>query len=58
MNRRGQGGMGRGRLVGPFSAGPCGDCVCPNCGNRIPHRTGFPCMNQTCTKCGARMIRE
>ncbi len=28
---------GRGRMGGPFAAGPGGNCVCPNCGATVPH---------------------
>ncbi len=57
MSQRGRGG-GRGRMGGPYAAGPGGYCKCPNCGNREPHRPGIPCTNQTCPKCGAKMMRE
>lgn len=50
-------GSGRGRMGGPYAAGPGGDCVCPSCGYRAPHQAGVPCTNQTCPKCGARMVR-
>ncbi len=52
------GGGGRGRMGGPYAAGPGGYCVCPNCGNRAPHGPGIPCTRQKCSKCGATMIRE
>lgn len=59
---RGSGG-GRGQGQGPgrqggIAAGPGGDCVCPACGERVPHVLGQPCTSQTCPKCGTRMIRE
>lgn len=56
MSQRGRGG--RGRMGGPYAAGPSGYCICPNCGNRELHRPGSPCPNQICPKCGARMMRE
>ena len=56
MSQRGRGG--RGRMGGPYAAGPSGNCLCPNCGNRETHRPGIPCTNQKCPKCGTRMIRE
>lgn len=51
------GGRGRGRMGGPFAAGPGGYCVCPKCGNRVPHPQGQPCNQMTCTKCGTAMAR-
>ena len=48
---------GKGRMGGPYAAGPGGDCLCPNCGNRVPHQRGVPCYNQTCPKCGSKMVR-
>lgn len=59
---RGAGGAGgaggRGRQGGPQAAGPGGDCVCPNCGNRVAHQRGVPCYQRECPKCGARMTRS
>jgi hypothetical protein len=49
-------GKGRGRMGGK-GLGVGGNCVCPNCGARIPHQRGIPCSQVTCTKCGATMIR-
>jgi len=51
------GGWGRGRMGGPFAAGPGGVCVCPKCGHREAHRRGEPCNQKSCTKCGTRMTR-
>jgi hypothetical protein len=53
---RGQ-GSGRGR-GGGFAAGPGGECVCPNCGERVPHQFRTPCNEQSCSKCGTAMTRE
>ena len=53
---QGQGG-GRGR-GGGFAAGPDGYCVCPNCGERMPHQVGIACYEQKCPKCGTAMTRE
>ncbi|MFX1260240.1 MAG: hypothetical protein ACFFAN_20510 [Promethearchaeota archaeon] len=62
MSDRGRGGGGRGRggrgaMGGPYAAGPGGECVCPNCGQRISHQAGVPCYNQSCPKCGTKMVR-
>jgi len=49
-------GAGRGRMSG-FAAGPSGECVCPKCGAKTPHKTGVPCYQQKCPKCGSSMTR-
>ncbi len=54
---RGQ-GQGPGRKGGGKAAGPGGDCICPNCGNRVPHQVGKPCYERKCPKCGTSMTRE
>ncbi|MGD2253872.1 MAG: hypothetical protein PVF70_13235 [Anaerolineales bacterium] len=54
---RGRGG-GRGRMGGPRAAGPGGNCVCPDCGEKITHAAGKPCYDHKCPKCGASMVRE
>jgi len=51
----GQGGDGRG---GGFAAGPGGNCVCPSCGEKTPHKMGSPCYDLRCPKCGTAMTRE
>ena len=54
----GRGGQGSGRMVGNRAgAGPSGECVCPNCGARLPHQVGTPCYNLSCLKCRAKMVR-
>lgn len=49
---------GRGRMRGPLAAGPGGNCICPNCGYRVPHPAGQPCNQKQCPKCGSVMTRE
>jgi hypothetical protein len=52
------GGGGRGRMGGNRpGAGPGGYCICPSCGEKVPHQAGSPCYNLTCPKCGSRMVR-
>ncbi len=55
---RGQGGRRAGRGGGPLAAGPVGDCVCPQCGRKEPHRRGVPCFERKCPNCGALMVRQ
>lgn len=56
---RGQGrGRGPGRMGGRKAAGPNGNCICPNCNHKVPHRVGQPCYDVTCPKCGTQMTRE
>jgi len=53
-----RGGGGAGRMGGNLpGAGPGGDCICPSCGARLPHRVGTPCYSLSCPKCGAKMVR-
>ena len=53
----GQGGGGRGG-GGGGGAGSGANCICPNCGERVPHQRGNPCFEQKCPKCGTAMTRE
>ena len=50
-------GLGRGRMGGPFAAGPGGECLCLSCGRTKPHVAGQPCNQITCPDCGATMTR-
>ncbi len=51
-------GDGRGRMGGPYSAGPGGVCKCPECGHEQKHEAGKPCTEIKCVKCGAAMARK
>jgi len=46
--------VGRGRMGG---FGPPGECVCPKCGHKIPHKRGVPCYQEKCPMCGTSMVR-
>ena len=50
------GGRG-GRMGGPLAGGPGGECVCPSCGEKVPHTAGQPCNQMKCPKCGTPMTR-
>ncbi len=55
---RGAGG-GAGRGFGRRGGlGPGGFCVCPSCGEKVPHKPGVPCQTVSCPKCGTPMVRE
>jgi hypothetical protein len=55
-----RGGMGRGgRMAGNRpGVGPVGNCICPRCGEKVPHQRAIPCYNLKCPKCGIGMVRE
>ena len=60
---RGRGHVGQkpchpGRMGGQKTAGPIGDCVCPQCGEMEPHQRGVPCSERKCSKCGTNMARK
>ena len=48
-------GMGRGRGRG---LGPGGNCTCPQCGHKVVHQRGVPCLDVQCPQCGAQMMPE
>jgi hypothetical protein len=54
-NQRQVGGGRGGR--GGQGLGPGGQCVCPSCGTKVPHKRGTPCNQIKCPKCGAMMTR-
>ncbi|MBU0468911.1 MAG: hypothetical protein KKD07_00545 [Candidatus Omnitrophica bacterium] len=57
-NGTGPAGAGQGRGFGGNNPGPSGNCICPSCGERIPHQRGVPCNSVKCPKCGVNMARE
>ena len=48
---------GKGRMGGK-GMGIGGNCICPSCGNKIPHQRSAPCYQIECPQCGAKMTRE
>jgi len=52
------GGGGRGMGPGGRGLGPGGNCVCPNCGTKVAHQRGIPCVEVKCPNCGNSMVRE
>ena len=56
--KNGTGPSGQGKGFGGNNPGPGGNCICPDCGERVPHQRGIPCSTVNCPKCGANMTRE
>ena len=58
----GQCGQGQGRQGISGTAGTTqsvvGQCVCPKCGQVVPHTPGNACVNMQCPACGAAMARQ
>ncbi len=50
--------MGSCGRMGSRGIGSGGSCVCPDCGHKVPHERGTPCMNISCPNCGSMMTRE
>ena len=40
------------------SMGSGGNCICPKCGHKTPHRRGVPCQEEKCPECSTKMLRE
>jgi cation diffusion facilitator family transporter len=38
--------------------GPDGQCVCPQCGYKIPHKKGVPCATLKCPRCEINLERK
>jgi hypothetical protein len=45
-------------MGGRSGAGPRGNCVCVNCGTKVPHKPRLPCNTLQCPRCGVQMVRE
>ena len=42
---------------GQKGAGSLRYCICPNCGKRINHKPGEPCLTTICPQCGSQMMK-
>ncbi len=55
----GMGPLGQGPRAGRGGrVGAGGNCLCPACGAKVPHKAGNPCASVKCPKCGSKMVRE
>lgn len=45
----------RGKDGSPEGVGGTDVCVCPECGEEVPHDRGTPCNKMKCPECGAAM---
>ena len=45
-------------LKNQLGMGSGGFCVCPKCGQKIPHHRGVPCQQERCPQCNVKMVRE
>jgi len=59
---RGRGSRGKGigfrGRGGPGPASPPKNCICPQCGQLVPHKLGVPCFRTKCPQCGSPMTRQ
>ena len=55
---RGMGGRNAPRENFSRGAGPGGECICPSCGTIQIHKSGQPCTEIKCSKCGTMMVRK
>lgn len=42
---------------GPFTAGPGGTCICPECGHKEEHERNIDCKSMKCPHCGTVLER-
>lgn len=56
QGRGGRPAAGRGGMGG-IGVGLGGECVCPRCGQTLPHRRGMPCSTMECPRCRTMMVR-